>query len=228
VIHSRHVTALLPLQGASDEPRRRNLRPFVGVPLYQHILRTLDKTYAIDEIRINTDSAEIQTEAPKLSRKVRIIPRGEGLRGDDVSMERIIAHDIGVAETDIVIQTHATNPLVRTDTLAKALKSFVVDEEYDSLFSVTEYHRRFYDAAGKPVNHDPANLIRQRDLPPLFEDNCCFYIFTGESFEASRSRIGKAPIMFPIPRIEAIDIDNEFTFRLAELLAGYAAHMETD
>ncbi len=204
------------------------MRPFVGLPLYQHILRTLDKTYAIDEIRINTDSAEIQAEATKLSRKVRVIPRGEELRGDDVSMERIIAHDIGVADTDIVIQTHATNPLVRSDTMAKALKSFVQAEEHDSLFSVTEHHRRFYDAAGKPLNHDPKNLVRQRELPPLFEDNCCFYVFSKESFLATNSRIGASPLLFPIPQIESIDIENEFTFRLAELLAGYASHMETD
>jgi CMP-N-acetylneuraminic acid synthetase len=37
-----------------------------------------------------------------------------------------------------------------------------------------------------------------------------------------RRRIGDRPLMFETDRIESIDIDNEFTFRLAEMLAGYA------
>jgi CMP-N-acetylneuraminic acid synthetase len=48
------------------------------------------------------------------------------------------------------------------------------------------------------------------------------YIFTLESFGRFGRRIGANPMMFETDRIESIDIDDEYTFRLAEMLAGYA------
>ena len=58
----------------------------------------------------------------------------------------------------------------------------------------------------------------------MFEENSALYIFTRESFALRRRRIGERPLMFETDRIESIDIDDEYTFRLAEMLAGYARH----
>lgn len=228
MIHSRKVTALVPMKANSERVKNKNIRPFCGKPLYHHILQTLDKTYAIDEIIINTDSDQIAAEAPTLSKKIKIHIRPEAIRGDFVSMNRIIEDDISRGETDIVLQTHSTNPLLRSESITKALKAFVENEEKDSLFSVNVYQSRFYGADGKAVNHNPEELLRTQDLPPLYEENSNIYIFTKESFAKKQRRIGENPVLFPTPWIESIDIDNEYTFRLAELLAGYAAHMETD
>ena len=37
---------------------------------------------------------------------------------------------------------------------------------YDSLFSVTAVRTRYWDALGRPINHNPAILLRTQDLPP--------------------------------------------------------------
>jgi CMP-N-acetylneuraminic acid synthetase len=206
----------------SERVKGKNFRDFCGKPLYEHILQTLDRTYAVDEILINTDSPRIMMEAPKVSSKVRILERPEGIRGDFVSMNKIIAHDLQHTEAQIILQTHSTNPLLKAETLAQALRAFTDDEQCDSLFGVNEYHSRFYFTDGRPVNHDPEDLIRTQDLPPLYEENSSLYVFTHESFAKHQRRIGEKPRFFPVPRIEAIDIDDEFTFRLAELLSLYA------
>ena len=224
MFHSQRVAALVPIKEHSERIEGKNFRNFCGRPLYQHILHALEKTYAVDEVVVNTDSRLIKEEAPGLFRKVRVIERPERLRGDMVSMNRIIEHDIGLVEADIFIQTHATNPLLKPETIARALKEFAEDEDHDSLFSVNAYQSRFYTHDGKPVNHDPDELLRTQDLHPVYEENSCLYVFTGESFAASGARIGARPRLFPTPRIESIDIDDEFAFRLAELLALY--HMK--
>ena len=77
---------------------------------------------------------------------------------------------------------------------------------------------RFWDTHGKPVNHDPDTLLRTQDLPPLFEENSCIYIFRGETLREGRNRIGKRPYLFEIDRLEAIDIDDEVDFEIAELI----------
>ena len=224
MIHSRRAIALLPIKDHSERVKGKNFREFAGKPLYHHIVGTLDRTYAVDEILVDTDSFRVMQEAPGLSSKVRVVERPEELRGDFVSTNKIFAYDMGQAEGDIFIQTHATNPLLRAETLALALKTFVENEsEHDSLFGVNVHHSRFYSEDGAAVNHDPEDLIRTQDLPPLFEENSCVYVFTRESFDRKQRRIGLKPYMFPTPTMESIDIDDEFTFRLAELLALYAS-----
>ena len=223
MIHNRKVTALVPIKEHSERVTGKNFRDFCGKPLYQHILDTLDRTYAVDEIVINTDSPRVSQEAPGLSRKVRVIDRPAELIGDAVSTNRIFEYDLSQTDADLYIQTHATNPLLRSETIALALKQYLdVEESYDSLFSVNAYQSRFYTTEGQPVNHDPENLIPTQDLKPVYEENSCIYVFTKESFAKKGRRIGMTPFMFPTPKIESVDIDDEFTFRLAELLGLYA------
>jgi len=222
MIHSRKVIALVPIKEHSERVEGKNFRNFCGRPLYQHIIETLDRTYAVDEIVIDTDSYRVMQEAPGLSGKVRVLERPDELRGDTMSMNRVIEHDLSRTEADIYLQTHATNPLLRSETIAAALRAFVEGEgEHDSLFSVNTYQSRFYTAEGAALNHEPENLIRTQDLPPLYEENSCMYIFTKHSFAQNARRIGLKPLMFPTPPMESIDIDVEFTFRLAELLSLY-------
>jgi CMP-N-acetylneuraminic acid synthetase len=83
---------------------------------------------------------------------------------------------------------------------------------------VTRYQTRLWDAKAEPVNHDPNVLLRTQDLPPLFEENSCIYIFEGETFKERKNRIGEAPILFEIDPYEALDIDNEIDFTIVECL----------
>jgi CMP-N-acetylneuraminic acid synthetase len=86
------------------------------------------------------------------------------------------------------------------------------------LFGVTELHTRLYDADGKAINHNPKELLRTQDLPPVYEENSCIYIFSRANLEKYSHRIGKMPILFPIPRGEAWDIDEELDFQIVDLL----------
>jgi CMP-N-acetylneuraminic acid synthetase len=223
MIHNRKVTALIPIKEHSERVKNKNFKLFTGKPLYHHILETLEHTYAVDEVIINTDSLVVKNEASELFPKVKIHMRPEDLQGDFMSVNNIIAHDLEHSDSDIYVQTHATNPLLKSETLAHALKKFVeMEDGYDSLFSVNRWQTRFYDENGKAVNHNPEELLRTQDLPPLFEENSNFYIFTKESFKKAGRRIGEKPFLFEMSRIEATDIDDEFSFHMAEMLALYA------
>jgi CMP-N-acetylneuraminic acid synthetase len=84
---------------------------------------------------------------------------------------------------------------------------------------VTRLQTRLYWEDGSPLNHNPAELLRTQDLPPVFEENSNIYIFSRASFDhAGRMRIGKTPLMFEMDRLEAVDIDEEADFRVAEAL----------
>lgn len=227
MIFNQRMVAFVPMKAHSERVPNKNIRLFAGQPLYQHILDTLENTYAVDEIIVDTDSDEIASGAASQFSKVRIIRRPPELEGDLVSMNKIIAHDMQHSDGDIYMQTHSTNPLLRSATIARALQSFIEAEDHDSLFTVNRLQTRLYTADGKPINHDPTDLLRTQDLTPVYEENSCIYIFTKESFErAGQKRIGRRPMMFELERVESIDIDDQYTFNLAEMLVMYSHREE--
>ena len=94
MIHSQKVTALVPIKAHSERVKDKNFRLFCGKPLYHHILETLERTYAVDEVIVNTDSEHVINEAPKLFSKVRTLKRPDELCGDFVSTNKIFKHDL--------------------------------------------------------------------------------------------------------------------------------------
>ena len=135
-----------------------------------------------------------------------------------VVANQLIEYDISNSNGDFYLQTHSTNPLLTTDSIKKAIEAFFSQSKYDSLFTVTPLYTRLYRADGIPINHDPQLLIRTQDLPVIYEENSCIYIFSRKMFDNCKNRIGLNPMMFPIDRFEAVDIDEEFDFAVSELL----------
>lgn len=213
------VVALLPMRHGSERVPGKNYRPFAGRPLYQYVLDSLLACERVAEVVIDTDSPEILNGAAKAYPNVRLIQRPPELTGGEVPMNAVIQHAVQLVAADLYLQTHSTNPLLRTATLSLAIERFCqARDTHDSLFSVTRHQKRYWDEAGLPVNHDPQVLLRTQDLAPLYEENSCIYLFTREQIVASGNRIGRRPLLFEIAAIEAWDIDDEADFELAEQL----------
>lgn len=217
-----NVIALLPMKGHSERVPGKNLRPMCGEPLFFHVAASLEACDRVQAIVINTDSQAIADAAQQRFSKAVIHWRPEAIRGDMISMNRIIADDMARCRGDHFLQTHATNPLLSPRTVELAVTAYFNGlGRYDSLFSVTRLQTRLYWESGEAVNHDPAVLLRTQDLPPVFEENSLLYLFNRDSFARSGgNRIGRAPQMFATPPSESVDIDEEHDFILAETLMG--------
>jgi len=213
------LVALLPMRHHSERVPGKNYRPFAGQPLYHHILHSLLACPQISEVVINTDSPLIQDEITARFPGVRLIPRPEHLLGGMVPMNEILLHDVTQVEADFYLQTHSTNPLLRPETIRRAIDHLLANyPTHDSLFTVTRLQTRLWDQLGRAVNHNPAVLLRTQDLPPIYEENSNLYLFTRRTLEQRRNRIGERPLLFEIDRQEAWDIDEETDFHIAELL----------
>lgn len=211
-------TALVPMKAHSIRVKNKNIKELAGRPLFYHILKTLEKCRSVSGIYVNTDSKLIKDYISRDFKNVNVIDRPKYLIGDDIPMNSIIEYDLSQIEGDYFLQTHSTNPLLKSNTIDRAIEFFLSHPEHDSLFSVTRMQKRFYDSECKPVNHDPKILLNTQNLEPLFEENSCIYLFTRKSFKLANSRIGKKPCMFEIGKEEAIDIDDESDFELVRKL----------
>jgi len=214
------VVALLPMKGNSERVVNKNLRDFCGRPLYHAVCNVLLASNFVTEIVVNTDSLNIAEDIRRYFPSISIIQRPEGICGDYVPMNEIIAYDLSQVDGDVYLQTHSTNPLISVETLDKAIDRFIkFHHHFDSLFSVTKLKTRLYWEDAKPINHNPKELLRTQDLPLIYEENSCFYIFSKTSFKSSGNRrIGLRPVLFEIDKLEAVDIDEPQDFVIAEQL----------
>ena len=211
-----NLAAIVPMRHDSERVPGKNYRDFAGLPLYAHIVKSLEQCEGIDQIVIDTDSPIIRDDAAERFPAVRVLARPEWLRDGNISMNEVLCHSIGQIDAEYFLQTHSTNPLLNPATITKAIRTFFASPDNDSLFSVTRLQTRLYDQGGRPLNHDPSVLQRTQDLPPVYEENSNLYLFSKEAMLKSRNRIGKQPLLFEVGKIEALDIDTEADFIIAE------------
>jgi CMP-N-acetylneuraminic acid synthetase len=213
------LVALVPMRHHSQRVPGKNYRLLAGRPLYQHILQSLLEVSGIDQVVVDTDSEPIMQGIRAEFPSVVVLPRPENLRADDVSMNDILLYDTAQVPADFYLQTHSTNPLLGSASIAGGIRAFLGGyPAHDSLFSVTRLQTRLYDANGRAINHDPSELIQTQDLPPVYEENSCLYIFTRDNLEKHHHRIGADPLLYEIAADEAWDIDDELDFAICDFL----------
>lgn len=219
-----HLIAILPMRHDSERVPGKNYRPFAGRPLYHQIATALLACPAVAELVIDTDSSAIAEDAARHFPQVRLLERPAHLRDGATPMNDVLLNVVRQVPADLYLQTHSTNPLLRPTTIQTAVEQFLAAYPvYDSLFAVTTLQSRLWDHLARPINHNPAILLRTQDLPPIYEENSNLYLFTRENLERRHNRIGERPLLFPIDRLEAWDIDEEADFRIAELIHAWRA-----
>jgi len=217
-----HIAAILPMRHDSERVKGKNYRPLAGRPLYHHIVATLQACPSISEVVIDTDSDLIAADAHAAFPEIRVIMRPDEIRGGEVDMNLVLLNDVAQVPADLYVQTHSTNPLLRAGTVTRAIETYLGDRDgHDALFTVTALQTRLYTADGRAINHDPAVLLRTQDLPAVMEENSCLYVFPAQTLQRRGTRIGARPLLFPIDREEAWDIDEEIDWKVVEAL--YAA-----
>ena len=153
------IKALIFMKEYSERVPNKNIRDFCGKPLFHYILDSLSKSKYIDEIIINTDSQKIAKNAKDFFNVTIHMRPDYLLKIDSNEANLIIEDDISKIDCEYFIQTHSTNPLLKTNSIDKSIEAFFNQQECDSLFSVTPYENRLFFENGDAVNHNPIQLI---------------------------------------------------------------------
>lgn len=211
--------ALVPMRHNSQRVPGKNYRAFVDRPLFHHVVGSLLAVDRVTRILIDTDSPVITEQVAEHFPTVEVVERPQELLGGDVPMTAVLQHDASLVSEPWILQTHSTNPILRASTVNAAIEDLTRhSDRYDSLFSVTRLQTRLYAADGRALNHDPDVLLRTQDLPPVYEENSNLYLVPRQMLLKDGRRIGRRPLMFEVPALEAMDIDTESDFLLAEAI----------
>ena len=146
------IVALVPMRHRVGQVPGKNYRSNAGKPLFHYILNTLQSCPEINKIVVDTDSPDVKSGIEKNFPDVMVIERPDYLKEDTIPMNEILLHDTSLIEADLYLQTHSTNPLLRPDTVSKAIKTYLdQSHSYDSLFSVTRIQTRLWDQLSRPL-----------------------------------------------------------------------------
>lgn len=222
-----HMTAFLPVKEKSERVPNKNFRIFEGRYLFEHMLATLSAARHVREVVVSTDSDWLLGYLRQEWPHVLPIKRSKVLAQGSTPMNLVIEDMLSKSSGEFFLQAHATSPLLRRETIDSAIEQFF---EYwpakTSLFSVTEKRERLWSVKGKPLNHDPQELLPTQQLEPFLVENSGIYIFQREVFSGAGNRISADPQLFPISQIEAMDIDDESDYVIAQAVARHLSTAE--
>jgi len=218
---------LIPARGGSLGVPRKNLRPLGGVPLVAHSILSAKASGVFDRVYVSTDDPAISEVA--VAYGAIPIDRPAELAREDTPMPPVIEHAVAWCTRErrkqprFLFLLQPTSPLRGADDIRMA-GSLLNEDGCDSVIGVFEADDPPQWALGVSPNgslHPVAGwdqyLSRRQDLPQRYFDGPVYGIETA-AYLADKRFLTDETRFFVMPRVRAIDIDNEFDFLLAELL----------
>lgn len=215
-----HTVALVPIREGSKGLPGKNVRPFAGLPLYEHAVR--QGLRCCGSCVISTDIASV-LNTPAVDGRV-LHRRPAPLGADNAQMDAVIADAItGLSlrgRTIVLLQ--ATSPL-RTDENVRAAIELHQHGGFDLVLSVALGDRVILKAGTLkgdrfvPVSRPEYCFTNRQSLPEVYRPNGAVYVFSADWFLSNgglvTNRIGAVVMRLEQSR----DIDTEADFHLAEV-----------
>jgi len=231
--------AIIPALLNSKRVHNKNLILVDGFPLIYYVVNSCKKSGAFDEIYISSDDYIFKKMASDLG--VNFYKRSPENGGSKCTMsnsskkckgERCTIHDhflmdfISNVECDYLIQVHTTSPLIKPETISSFAKKL---ENLDSQISVEEvYSEAFYNS--EPINFNISKKQETQSLKPILPITWALSGWKKDSFIKSYQEgptFNGSFGLFPISKIEAIDVDTPEELFIAEACLSHLRRKES-
>ncbi len=217
------VCAVIPARGGSKGVPRKNVRLIGGEPLVARAIHSLLDVPSIDTVVVSTDDLEIAAVARGAG--AQVIGRPDELSDDLASSESALQHALEELMTGgdlpaITVFVQATSPFINPEDVERAI-ALVHSGECDVAFSVTrsEVHLwRDGPEGAEGINHDSRVRLRRQDREPEYAETGAFYVMRTSGFLENRHRFFGRIRFVEVDPVDALEIDTEHDFRLAELI----------
>ena len=211
------IACFIPIKNNSSRVPNKNLRLLRGIPLYRYALDTVINSKVFDDVFVDTDSEDVKNYC--IEKNINIIDRDPKLSKDSANGNNLLEHWIDIKPNyDVYFQVFVTSPFLTSNTLKDCVNIMKTNPLGDSVFTVIEDYT-WYWFNGKPVNYNPKLLPRSQDAKPIIKETTSLYGISKEGFNKTKSRIGESPQIYVVDEIEGTDIDTEFDFIIAKLIA---------
>jgi len=213
-----HLVAFMPLRAGSQSIPHKNLKAIAGRPLYAWSLQEAVDSGCFDALYVGTDSPAIRASVEEaFAGDVTVLERAPETCTDEASTEAALLEFQARIEFDAVCLIQATSPLTRAEDFRGARQAFV-EGQYDSLLSTVRSTRFFWDAAGKPLNYDPARRPRRQENAGWQMENGAFYFTRAPLLKKQTCRLGGRIGLYEMAAETAVELDEAPDWPIVEHL----------
>ena len=224
-LNAMKTLCIIPARGGSKRIPRKNIRPFLGLPIIAHSIRAAQESGLFDEIMVSTDDAEIAEIVQAYGVSVPFVRSAEA--ASDFATTAAVLTEVlnSYAESgqlfDRACCLYATAPFVTADKLREAFGKMDTGR-FDTVFPVVRFsfpvQRAVVFQNDRLAWLQPQHaLTRSQDLPPAFHDAGQFYFFDVPRFLETRQLLTSNTSGIEVSELDAQDIDNLTDWQLAEL-----------
>jgi len=216
---------IIPARGGSKRIPRKNIKPFLGIPIIKYSIEAALNANCFDEVMVSTDDKEIAEIAISSGAKVPF-SRSEATSSDyamtaEVLKEVILEYKNRGIAFEYLCCLYPTAPFVTPEKLNKAMK-MLIDTGTDCVLPITIFsypiQRALKIENGLLKMIWPENYnARSQDLMPAYHDCGQFYCMRTESFLRQKKLFAEYTIAMIIPESEVQDIDTEEDWKIAEI-----------
>ena len=209
------IKALVAVRSGSMRVQNKNIRPFAGSTLLEVKLEQLKRIKGLDGIIVNSNDDTMLEIAARMG--CETVKRDQYYASNSVSMSEVYKNMAENCDCDVIAYINVTNPLIKDETIEKAIEAYKNMTGFDSLNSA-HLVKEFMFLNNIPVNYDLKNQPRSQDLPDYYALNFAISIISREKMIACKNVVGEKPWIYAIDEIEATDIDNPIDFEFSEFV----------
>lgn len=219
-----NITAVIPVRAGSTRIKNKNIKPFAGSSLLQNKINQLKEVKEIDTIIVSSDSDEMlrlakQNDVEAKKRPIEYCD--EKSRTFNEVVKYIATYEV---ETEIMMWAPCVCPLVSSLKMQEGIKLFEKiynkEIEADSIATAAVIKEYLFDEKG-PVNFSVEHHVPSQKLPNWHYITNGFFIARREDMADWGFVYGPHPYLCEVNKFEAMDIDDDFDFMMAEYIFNY-------
>lgn len=210
------IKALIAVRSGSERVKNKNTRNFADSTLLEIKIKQLARIQHIDGIVVNSNDPTMLEIARNLN--CETVCRDQFFAEASTSMSDVYVNMAENFAADQIAYCNVTNPLVEDRTIEKAIEMFFSLRKPHISINTAHLIKEFMYLDGRAINYDPRNQPRSQDLPDVYALNFAVNIISRFDMIRYKNIVCPNPVLLPVGEIEAIDIDSELDFEIAEFL----------
>lgn len=224
------VWAFIPARGGSKSIPLKNLARLNGKPLIDYAIAAARGSDRISRVLCSTDSAEISAHCRQAG--IEVDERPASLAADHVATVDVLLEFVrrrialGGTLPEYLVLLEPTSPFVATCDIDDCIHSLEEDGSADSAQTVTAvssnshaYNQRYHDENGSNFLYvQERKVCVNKQSKPRFFIHGNVRVMRIRSLLRNRSIFGVRSLPVEIPRVRAMDVDNQDDLLLAEAI----------
>ena len=214
------INVLIAVRGGSKRVPKKNILPFGDSSMLELKILQAMRLTEITDVVVTSEDEEMLNIARNLG--ATAMKRDPFYASDTVPMGDVYVHLASSLSCKDILWAPVTSPLVSDESMRNCIEIYKNNTEYDSVVTTNLIKEYLWldSTTGSPaaINYDPKNHPRSQDLPDIYALNFAVNILPRKLMIENKNVLGNKFYAYMLDETEAIDVDTEYEFMLAEFL----------